>query len=134
VPMLCRKGTSSTTRTTRAKGRLKWSIRLLGLPILRRRTRKNAMCVVVSITRRQTTKTARISNCMCRRSLLMLLFVTMRREQLGMEIMPLFYQFVIYQIGGLTLGRMYMCVLMLPCFLLRANVHVCANASLFSSY
>jgi hypothetical protein len=92
------------------------------------------MCVVVSITRRQTTKTARISNSMGRRSLLMLLFVTMRREQLGMEIMPLFYQFVIYQIGGLTLGRMYMCVLMLPSFLLRANVHVCANASLFSSY
>ena len=103
---------------TRENRRLNLSQSLSRLPTSRRRTTTgNAMCAVVLSIMLRTARTVRISSSTGRRCLQMLLLAMLRREHQGMVIMLLFFQFVIYQIGGLTPGLIYMYVLIFLCFL-----------------
>jgi hypothetical protein len=76
------------------------------------------LCAVVLIIFLGTAITARISSSKGRENMLMLLSGILRREHHGMVNMLLFFQFVIYQIDGLTAGLIYMCVLIFLCFVL----------------
>jgi hypothetical protein len=117
APMWCRKRISNPTRT-KAKGRLSPSTRLLRLPTLRRRTQENALCAVVLTIGLGTARIAKISSSKGRKNMLMLLSAILKREHQGMVIILPFFQYVIYQIGGLTPGPIYMCVLISLCSLL----------------
>jgi hypothetical protein len=117
APMWCRKRIFNTMRT-KAKGRLSPSTKLFGLPTLkRRRTRENAFCAVVPIIGLETARIAKISS-KGRKSANIIIGYTEK--------------------GILEYGNhatvLSVCYLSYWWIDTRANIYVCADISLFSSY